>query len=230
MKQFYVCVKTHITSNHSLSTSVNRCLPQAIEGCSAAKLRVVKTIRLSMAKAEELLRQHKNLKVIHLVRDPRGMFASQYKTRLLKPQSFQSQFQDMCSRMVNDSVTTKRLIKSGNKNVKLLRYEDLANDPVKKVKELYKFIDQPLTEAVRKYVIENTSSNLKDGCLYCTRRGNSTLTASKWRMRIGSVFLRLINRFCRRVYSIYGYDYVDNVGTIRNLNKPVMSESIPLLV
>ena len=229
MKQFYLCVKSNLKKNRTMVTTIQRCLPQPVHDCLNSKRKVVKTIRLSMYNAEKLLNENPNLKVIHLVRDPRGMFASQFKTRLLKPTLFQAQFKEMCTRMTDDAQVTKRLIKGGNSNVKLLRYEDLASNPVKVVTELYKFIGEPFTEDVLKYVLENTSLNLKDNCMYCTRRGNSTLTANKWRRTINAVFLRMVNHFCGKVYSTYGYKLVESIKVLRNLNIPVVNEFIPLL-
>lgn len=177
---------------------------------------------------KELLQTYSNLKVIHLVRDPRAMFSSQFRSFLVKPVQFNDQFKEVCSRMIEDAAVTKRLIESGNKNIRLLRYEDLANNPFNVAKELYKFIGQPFTANLQKYVIENTSANKKDNCMFCTRRGNSSLTASKWRERVRMPFVKIVNRYCQEIYSIYGYAFINSLPELRNPNFHVVKDMIPL--
>lgn len=230
MKKFLMCVKSNLTLKKSpVVQSINKCLPEPVKICSKARLRIIKTIRLSMEAVPGLLENNRNLKVIHLVRDPRGMFTSQYRSHLLKPTLFNEQFKKLCTRMSKDALVTKMLIQTGNENVKFIRYEDLANDPVNNLKDLYEFIKEPLTNNILKFVIENTSSNLKDNCMYCTRRGNSSLTAGKWRERVGMPFIRLVNRYCKDVYRTYGYKYMDSLNEIRDPNVSVTEEDIPFL-
>ena len=52
------------------------------KACTSAKVSIAKTVRLSMEEAETLLKADSKFKVIHLVRDPRGVLKSREISRL----------------------------------------------------------------------------------------------------------------------------------------------------
>ncbi|XP_052798272.1 carbohydrate sulfotransferase 1-like isoform X2 [Mya arenaria] len=229
MKPFLLCVKQIKFLNPLTRYSINHCIGQTERKCNSAHLRVIKTIRLSMEMAHSLMKENENMKIVHLVRDPRAMFLSQSNYKLIKGNNKTSQFERLCSRIRDDVYFTRQLLETGNKNVKLVRYEDIAFNPIKMTKELYKFIGEPLTKEVLKYVTQSTSLNLKDGCPFCTRRGNSSLTASKWRSRIQPSFLKLVDEHCKDLLQPLGYHITEDINYLRNTSLPIFQEHIPLL-
>ena len=65
MKQFKSCIKWQ--------GNLTKCLPPLINRCESSSLVAVKVIRLHMSLVKELLGADPDLRVIHLVRDPRGI-------------------------------------------------------------------------------------------------------------------------------------------------------------
>ncbi|ELU06326.1 hypothetical protein CAPTEDRAFT_204200 [Capitella teleta] len=53
-----------------------RCLPLALSKCNVRHIRVLKTVRTPMSYAERYLKEDPSLKVIHYIRDPRGILDS----------------------------------------------------------------------------------------------------------------------------------------------------------
>ncbi|XP_052798285.1 carbohydrate sulfotransferase 1-like isoform X2 [Mya arenaria] len=229
MKPFLLCLK-HIKFFKPLTRySINHCIRETEMKCTSANLRVIKTIRLSMEMAHSLMTENENMKIVHLVRDPRAMFLSQSNYKLIKDNNKTSQFERLCSRMRDDIYFTRQLLEAGNKNVKFVRYEDIAFNPIEMTKELYTFLGEPLTKEVLKYVAQSTSLNLKDGCPFCTRRGNSTLTASKWRFRIQPSFLKFVDQHCKDLLQPLGYNFTEDINYLRNTSLPIFQKRIPLL-
>ena len=58
------------------------CLPQLDEACRSAKVVMAKTVRFTMKQALTLIRHDPKVKVIHLVRDPRGVLQSREVTKI----------------------------------------------------------------------------------------------------------------------------------------------------
>ncbi|XP_052798278.1 carbohydrate sulfotransferase 5-like [Mya arenaria] len=229
IKPFLLCVK-HIRSLTPLTRyAINHCIRKTEMKCNSANLRVIKTIRLSMEMAHSLMAENENMKIVHLVRDPRAMFLSQSNYKLIKDNNKTSQFERLCSRMRDDIYFTRQLLEVGNKNVKLVRYEDIAFNPIEMTKELYTFIGEPLTKGLLRYVAQSTSLNLKDGCAFCTRRGNSTLTASKWRSTIHPSLLKLVDEHCKDLLQPLGYHFTEDINYLRDTSLPIFQEHIPLL-
>ncbi|KAH3887132.1 carbohydrate sulfotransferase 1-like [Dreissena polymorpha] len=229
MKPFLLCVRHKRASNLSAETAIKECLPPTEKKCRDAHLRVFKTIRLSMETVWDLLRLFDNMKVIFLVRDPRGMFVSQGRNYLIKPGKNVAQFQKICTKMNADLNVASRILADGNKNVHLVRYEDIAFNPFTAVEQLYAFIGEPLTNAVKSYVKLSTSLNIKDSCAFCTLRGNSSATATKWRHEIKPIFLRIADKYCRTVYDQLGYYPTLDLSYLRNDSLPLQANTIPLL-
>ena len=56
------------------------CLPVLYQACLSSKVSVAKILRLSMERAEVLLKEDPKIKIVHLVRDPRGILNSRANT------------------------------------------------------------------------------------------------------------------------------------------------------
>lgn len=65
------CLRSHIKTRCIL-----KCLSQLRRSCFKSKVVVIKTIRYSMSKALTLMERDPKVKVIHLIRDPRGTIYS----------------------------------------------------------------------------------------------------------------------------------------------------------
>ena len=112
------------------------------EICKKKEIFAVKTIRLPMSVAAEIVKKDRNLFIIYLTRDPRGSAFSRMKL-------WWTNFTDIevvdhmsaaCLRMANDYNEYKRLLSMYPHRFVHIRYEDLAYKPVEYASAVYKML------------------------------------------------------------------------------------------
>ncbi|KAH3739782.1 hypothetical protein DPMN_046469 [Dreissena polymorpha] len=195
----------------------------ARQRCLESKTIILKFIRLSIQQAIELLPFFPNMKIIHIVRDPRAIINSRRnvlphvyreleEAATLQPTLF-------CSRLQNDLSHTKLLLKLHPSIIKLVQYEDIAEHTFEASKDLYAFGGLKFDDKSVRFVKSQTQSRL-DGCNYCTERRNSTATSIEWRSKIRLTEAQDIFNYCKKSMSVLGYlDLPDN-QTLRDLSIP----------
>jgi len=166
----------------SVGIATRQCLKKAISSCQTSSMLVIKFIRLRIRAAIALLPYFPNLKIVHLVRDPRGILNSQKKVGLLNTKD-NNPVTELCSNLEEDLTYTKLLMKTDPNRVMLLQYEDIAEDPFKTTERLYNFANADFSSSVKTFITKMTSSST-DSCNFCTQRKNSSATAAKWRSQI----------------------------------------------
>ncbi|KAB7505755.1 Carbohydrate sulfotransferase 4 [Armadillidium nasatum] len=108
------------------------------EECRNASFRIVKANRLQLQEVEEILLKKtlSNLKVIYLVRDPRGVINS---IRHIEKKYIDITVDDVCPRMRADLAMYPILKDFYPSNFFFLRYEDLANHSLKEGQRIMVF-------------------------------------------------------------------------------------------
>lgn len=168
------------------------------------------------------------LKVIQVVRDPRGVFMSRislktkYNLALTKyPGVLQKEARDLCNRGVEDVrfvqkayATHPDVIKN---NYLLVRYEDLTANATYYVNKIYDFIGlapddvvstwaKQATDAVKPKTDKLTNSEKKQQSgHFGTARDNPKETALAWRDKITPEILTAINEKCGDYYDVFKY-------------------------
>ena len=175
---------------------------------------------------------HYNVKVIHLVRDPRGSAASRinYLYKIANKEQAHPKYSDRLERLQlldfeirhSDSITgmcqwvretthppgqTPEWLKD---RYYLLKYEDFANDPTMITEELYKFVGLELPTNVRKWVYRNTQA--KDGTdgTFDVKK-NSSLTANHWIQDLSRIEIQQVEDKCSDVMQVLGYKPYGNL-------------------
>merc|ERR1712055_439820 len=171
--------------------------------CRSSSPRVVKTIRLRRAGLEPWI--HKtNIKVVHLVRDPRAIINSVSKrsvwSNLLKNATFQ------CARMLDDMQLEKSLPKERYVRV---RYEDLVDETEKTLEGIYSHLGLPWTEHVRKVIWSHTHAENVTGTnghgYYNTFR-SSNFAHDSWKRKLARSQVTAIEAGCKEFMDQAGYD------------------------
>jgi len=119
--------------------------------CNKTTISVVKTIRLRMNGVMPWIMKNPNIKIIHLIRDPRA----QTKSRLKQPQQFKcekSNIPTYCKSVFDDLELGNQL---PPQMYRLVKYEDIVSDPMPKIEALYQFIGVNFTEPMRQYVYKH---------------------------------------------------------------------------
>jgi hypothetical protein len=163
-----------------------------------------------------------NLKIIHLLRDPRAIIASRLrlgwisKTGTLKIQEF-------CSRMIEDLqfVTTSKI----SRNYIILRYEDIVANVLPVVRNIFTATGLNLTDNLEKWLVENTrwSGSISTPEPFRTTKRNALRTANFWRKNISMSAVRTVEENCKFVMKEAGYKPIKDIHELRD-------ESLSLLV
>lgn len=173
-----------------------------------------------------LMRRSKtNLKVIHLVRDPRGMVVSRLRVhkdhRLPNGGLYNvSHITDTVRYYVQryclswaTNIEIGKYVPSVSTNYKLVRYEDLARDPVRNTRDIYSFVGlgSKIPNEVYRWIENNTGINQDvnqsdTSRPYSTSR-NSRETYEAWRKSVKFDFIHFIQSIkdCRKLMTLAGY-------------------------
>ncbi|NXG41086.1 CHST1 sulfotransferase, partial [Psilopogon haemacephalus] len=224
------CVKKCGTLNLTLAT----------ESCREHGHVAIKTVRVpEVSDLRALVEDPRlNLKVIQLVRDPRGILASRSETfrdtyRLWriwdgtgrKPYNLDvTQLTTVCEDFWN-SVSTglNRPLWLKGKYM-LVRYEDLARNPMKKTEEIYDFLGIPMDSNVERWIQNNTRGDRSSSKhKYGTVR-NSAATAEKWRFRLSYEIVAFTQHACQQVLAQLGYRTASSEEELKNLSISLVEE------
>ncbi|XP_015915886.1 carbohydrate sulfotransferase 1-like isoform X2 [Parasteatoda tepidariorum] len=203
--------------------------------CRNSPVQIIKTIRMAASEAGKLLQEYKdlNLKIVHLVRDPRGTMNSRqhkdiaawcgkYKA-CASPQTF-------CELVNDDLKHACELQKRFPDRYTLIRYEDLALDPPQATEKLFKFLDiGPVPSEVAQFLethtqggpYVSTTSFLQPP--YRTVR-NSTQAALEWCRKMKLKDIQKVQQKCQVVLEKLAYKTVNSTLnlSVENIlgNKP----------
>ncbi|XP_070555039.1 carbohydrate sulfotransferase 6-like [Ptychodera flava] len=180
--------------------------------CKSMTHKVVKVVRLySLSMATQLLKKH-DIKVIHVVRDPRGTACSRGNFRgstslkgeerqnssvLTAYPAIQGEVVDVCIWMQDnyDYVTSgPTWLKD---NYLLLRYEDMADNPWREVPKMYEFLKLSLPDNINE-VIEGKMEFLPDN-------------GQAWRSKVRFEDVMKIQKLCSlKIMMNFGYRPIYN--------------------
>ncbi|XP_036620063.1 carbohydrate sulfotransferase 1 [Trichosurus vulpecula] len=215
-------------------------LTLAAEACRERSHVAIKTVRVPEVNDLRALVEDPrlNLKVIQLVRDPRGILASRSETfrdtyRLWriwdgtgrKPYNLDvTQLTTVCEdfwNSVSTGLTRPPWLKG---KYMLVRYEDLARNPMKKTEEIYEFLGIPLDSHVERWIHNNTRGDRSSSKhKYGTVR-NSAATAEKWRFRLSYDIVAFTQNACQQVLAQLGYKVAASEQELKNLSVSLVEE------
>lgn len=173
------------------------------------------------------------LKVIHLVRDPRGMVASRLMLYYHKRKGvFSSMYfgnpmrdivEEYCKTWLKN-VEIARYVKELRDNYLLIRYEDAAVDPFEAARKIYKFTglqEGGIPRNVAEWLLNNTHKTNPKSSPYSTQR-DSKETAEHWRSKLTIDMIKKIENTgkCRELMKAVGYR---SIYDGRDLNKSNVS-------
>ncbi|XP_042887354.1 carbohydrate sulfotransferase 1-like isoform X2 [Penaeus japonicus] len=181
--------------------------------CRKERFRIVKTIRTRLAWVSELLQEDPTLKVIHLVRDPRGSLRSAAKVKWnLDPEK-------ICSEIMEDLQTREEMEKKYPNRYLFVKYEDLAQDPFDKTIQMFRFLrGKPvhLPKRVKKYLWKHTTNTHKVKKSFGTHRTSEKMF-QKWRNSISGPDLHAYENACGDVIHALGHRRFGSEEMARNL-------------
>ncbi|XP_064613360.1 uncharacterized protein LOC135477136 [Liolophura sinensis] len=197
------------------------CIEAFAADCKQAPLRAVKVINLRVDHVTGLLDKYSNLRIIHLVRDPRGMIQSRIPMKEYYYYSPTITASSLCGDMLRDVRAFHRLSRLYPQQLLQIRYEDFAESPLQYTEKIYHFLGFALPGKVKKWVQENTHAQAQDSSGLGTARANSSETAYKWRKSIAWDLTLAMDDMCKRVYKALGYVEAKSEKMLRNWDTPL---------
>lgn len=184
--------------------------------CEQSQAVVSKILRLKMWEVEKLLAADPDLKVIHLVRDPRGVYISRMAARYYFAEG------PFCARLNEDAKKSAELQVKYPDRILTTRYEDLATNPFAITKILFDFGGVPWSGEVEQGLKSMTSNSDVQTVehKFNTKRKNSTTTASSWRQKISFQKAYNLQEFCKFSMEMYGYIHFQTIQEVHNLSLP----------
>lgn len=190
--------------------------------CQKHKQVTVKVLsdRIKLQEIWRMVLKSTNLKVLHLLRDPRAIVASRLRLGWIA----RSQgIQEFCNR-INENLKFVTSVKHF-KNYVILRYEDLVANVLPVVKSIFKVTGLNLTNHLEKWLIENTrwSGNIDILEPFTTTKRNAIKTANLWRKNVSMDVVRLVEKNCKFVLKEAGYRVVTDERDLRNQNVSLLA-------
>ena len=184
---------------------MSHCYSKAEEMCLNSTVRMIKTIRITIKATDYLLNALPNLKIVHLMRDPRGVLSSRKRTGFLrnfKPYSLAAP--GLCDRYMDDMHAFNMLSKKYPNRLKRVLYEEIATDTRRVANELYSFLGLEFPPNMQQWISNHTLASKKNGS-YGTLRTNSSAHADRWRQDLPYSMIKEIDNTCQGLYKHMGY-------------------------
>jgi len=188
---------------------LSTCVVRLIEKCRQSDIVAVKVIRLHMSYVDQLLSGDPDLRLIHIVRDPRGLVEAWRKVAPRKSRSMTDMRLNaklICERMLTDCQIRRQLELKYPRRILLLRYEDLVTATDTVLNDVYRGLLQLAFPSNVSAIVEEqlhaTSASGPSG----TRRTNGTVTATNWRRTIDSQLHEYIRVTCSQLLDELHYN------------------------
>lgn len=182
--------------------------------CARAPAQVMKVTRLHMSQVRDWLHSNpdiaKSVKILHLVRDPRGILASRRVLDWCNVSKSCAHQDTLCSELRADLDTFEELQRTFPNSTYRVRYEDVSLDPKKEAVRLFEALGLNYTVYVSNFLKTHTKARKADALdPYSTRRNSSTV-AFQWRSKLEFEDIADIQRSCSDVLLRLGYKTIVN--------------------
>lgn len=188
------------TGSAKASALWRKCIYTIQRKCRNSKVRLIKSLRISFALAKDILEQIKDVKILHLVRDPRAVIQSRRGVGYSIPTA-----KHLCERMSRD-IDMAHLVKSVfPERLYPLRYECLAQRTASVLRTLYSDMSLQYGLQTDGWIATYTNSSTEiNEHGYGVFKFKSSERSSGWRLKIHLHTVLEIDALCSEVYERIG--------------------------
>ncbi|GAB6032221.1 hypothetical protein CHUAL_010863 [Chamberlinius hualienensis] len=173
--------------------------------CELHPVHLIKLVRLRLSHTRRLLDEFPRLKLIYLVRDPRGLYSSRRDLNWCNSTSSCIDPDIYCADMTKDLSAAMLLKSKYPQRFLALRYEDVALDTENQMKKVFQFLDLNYNRTYKQMIrfIDSHTKNkyrglMDDGNPYSIRR-DSRKTAFSWRQKLSPHEVSYVESACSDV-------------------------------
>lgn len=187
--------------------------------CSNASVRAIKVVRLPMAMEviRELLTLVPDLKIVHLLRDPRGKLSSPFiahggrkKIKTISKSWCQQLENEIDNRTFLDTLYPQQFLQ--------VIYEDMAESIPEVARQVTTFAGLSFNDEILKFLLAAVTGKEESGSLN-VRRGDPVSTAYSWRTRLPFSSVQAIDDECENVHARLNMAKVNSERQLRDLNQ-----------
>lgn len=196
-------------------------IPKFLEPfCKLFPLQSMKVVRLRAALAQVLLDDPSlNVRIILLIRDPRGTMQSRRHRDWCPGQPDCDHVPTVCADMVADFHAAINLTKSYPKRFHVVRYEDLSLNPYDMTNSILQFYGLPMDEQVQDFLDSHTKLNI--GGVSSTFR-DSKSAPFHWTKDLEFEEILKIQDLCTEAMQLWGYKQVHDEAELLNNFDPLL--------
>ncbi|RUS68636.1 hypothetical protein EGW08_023602, partial [Elysia chlorotica] len=151
------CVKS--VGGTNVMNVTEHCATGVMDRCRDASAVVQKVVRLTLREGGHLLQRDSAVRLVHLVRDPRGVLLSRMRFNHKMAGEMHNNFTSICQRMFADVQQAKHINQRHWGRILTVRYEDLAEDLVSITSLIYKFVGLDMLPSVRDILYKMSSKD-----------------------------------------------------------------------
>ncbi|KAH8418778.1 hypothetical protein KR222_002558, partial [Zaprionus bogoriensis] len=172
--------------------------------CRLFPIQSMKTVRLRLAQAEQLLQDQSlsNVRIVLLVRDPRGTMQSRRHRVWCGGNEDCEDPSLVCQDLVDDYRTAEQLLKLYPGRFRTLRYEDLSLNPYDVTQDILQFYGLPFDPFVEEFLDTHTKENI--GGVSSTYR-DSRSAPFHWKQDLKPDEIKQIQDVCVEAMELWGY-------------------------
>lgn len=153
------------------------------------------------------------IKLLHVVRDPRGTLNSRIKLGWINDYEaprFFLQARGTCEGVTQNVKYAASLEGSLKQHYKMVRYKDVALSPVKTAQEIYKFAGFEMPESLIPWIVQATNPSKElleeESKNQFSSVRNATANVEKWRKEAPIERTSIIERECSELFDLLGLD------------------------
>ncbi|NWR75886.1 CHST2 sulfotransferase, partial [Centropus unirufus] len=194
-----------------------------------------------------------DLKVIHLVRDPRAVASSRLRSRhgLIReslqvvrsrdprraapsePRARREPGPDyhalgamevICSSTAQALRTALRAPAWLRGRYLAVRYEDLVAEPVRTLRQVYGFVNLAVSADMERFALNMTSGRGYSSKPFVVSARNASQALSAWRAALSFQQVKQVEEFCHQPMALLGYERVGSPEELRDLSRTLLAK------
>lgn len=225
-----VTMTTFLSMSNSLAPyldcskhSSNDCIRVITKACMESSVRSVKVIRLPMSidVIQDLLTLIPDLKIIHLLRDPRGKLSSPYISkagRNTNKSLVTKAATSLCNEMDDGIFNRTFLEKLYPQQFLQVIYEDMAESVTEVARQVMAFVGLPYNDQHQSILLASVTGKEEKGGLN-VMRDDPVSTAYSWRTRLSYSNVQAIDDVCENLHGRLKMTKVTSESDLRDLNQ-----------